>query len=81
VSVHYGSPVWSILLSPIYEKGIKWGSRGFKWERIRAVGDSPTWMPATVGVFLMFRFSLTTVNQEFARQTLVASGAEVILVR
>jgi hypothetical protein len=57
VSVHYGSPVWSKLLSPIYEEGMKWGSQGFKWEGNRAVGDSPVRMPATVDVFLMLRFS------------------------
>jgi hypothetical protein len=28
------------LLSPIYREGIQWGSRDFKWEGNRAVGDS-----------------------------------------
>jgi hypothetical protein len=81
VSVHYGSPVWSKLLSPIYWVGTEWGSRDFNWEGNKSVEDGSIRMPATVGVLLMLRFSRTRVKQEFTRQTFVASGAVVIFVR
>ena len=81
MSVQSGSPAWSKLLRPIDRAGIKWGGRGFKWEGNRAFGDSPMRMPATVGVFLMLRFSSTRVDPDFARQTLIAPGAVVVFVR
>jgi hypothetical protein len=48
VSVHSGSPVWSKLLSPVYEEKTKWGSRGFKGEGNKEVGESPIRMLTTV---------------------------------